>query len=300
MKIAITGASGFVGSALLEALAESGHELRLLIHKSRPVSAENNPAGYSSHIETVPGDVHDTKSLQAAFQGVDVIFHLVGIIVETRRLTFEKTVAAGTQNVVDAAGVCGVKKIIYLSALGTSEKAESRYHQSKWKAEESVRDSGIDFVILRPSVIYGPGDEFLNMISAMIRKFPFVPIIGSGDYLLQPVYIKDLTRIMVGCLTNREALGRTIEIGGPRAYSYKEIVGILKSHLNKNRINIYLPVWLMRITASILEKVMKPAPLTTDQLKMMRTGNYCDNKLLKEIFKIDLTNLENGLQKYMR
>ncbi len=300
MKIAITGASGFIGSALTKALAEENHDLRLLMHRNKPATVKSDLSDSPGRTELVHGDVQDTESLKTAFKGVDVVFHLVGIIAETRNLTFEKTVTVGTQNVVEAAAACSVKKLIYLSALGTSDKAISKYHQSKWKAEEEVRNSGIEFVILRPSVIFGPGDDFLNKISSMIKKLPFAPIIGNGEYLLQPVYIYDLIKILVACLKNSKASGKTIEVGGPRAYRYKEIIRILKSHLNKNRINIYLPVWLMSIAAAVMEKLMKPAPITTDQLKMMQAGNYCDNKEMKEIFEINLTDLEDGLKEYMR
>lgn len=294
MKIAVTGASGFVGRALTESLKCKGHRLVLLSHKNPPQFSKDD------NIEVICADVHDYESLKAAFDGVDIVYHLIGIIAETRELTFERTVVSGATNVVRAAQECGVSKIIYMSALGTQAEAMAVYHRSKWKAEESVRNSGIEHVILRASIIFGPEDKFLNMIAGMIKKSPFVPIIGDGKYLLQPVFINDLAEILSDCIDNIKAVNQTIEVGGPFAYSYKDLLAILKRHLNKKRINIYLPLWLMRIVAYIMERLLKPAPLTTDQLIMMKAGSSCDNKKLHDVFIIELTKLEDGLKKYMR
>lgn len=294
MKIAITGASGFVGRHLVAALAGTGPDLRLLLHKQKISSASGK------NIETVIADVHDADSLVQAFKNIDVVYHLVGIIAETRQLTFEKTVAAGAKNVVAACLQNGVKHIVYLSALGTSATAVSKYHRTKWQAEEAVRNSGIDFAIFRPSVIFGEGDGFVSMLTGMIKKLPLTPVIGRGDFLLQPVYIRDLIYMLADTLANEKAKNKTIEVGGPDKYSYKEILAIIKTVLNKKRGNLYLPIWFMRLNAFLLERILKPSPITTDQLKMLEVGNTCDNKDLHKIFNIELTAFEVGLCKYMR
>jgi len=294
LRIAITGASGFVGRHLVRVLSGKGHNLRLIVHRRRPQD-DSDPS-----IEIVEGDVHNIDSLKKAFAGIDVVYHLVGLIVETKEQTFEKTVAIGTAHVVEACLRCGVGRIIYLSAAGTSPSAEAKYHQSKWKAEETVRNSGIDYVIFRPSVIFGEGDGFINMVVRMIEKYPVMPIVGDGKYQFQPVYIKDLASVMVDAPANVKALHRTIEVGGPDRLEYMGILNILKIKLNKKRANIHLPFWLMMIIASILERIMKPAPLTRDQLLMLRSGNICDNSQLLDIFNIKLTGFEDGLREYMR
>jgi NADH dehydrogenase len=251
-------------------------------------------------VEIVGGDVHDRESMNVAFESVDVVYHLVGIIAETRTLTFDKTVAEGTKNVVAACLETGVKRIVYLSAVGTSPEATSKYHRTKWLAEEAIRNSGIEYTIFRPSIIFGPGECFVSILVRMISRLPLVPIIGDGKYELQPVYIDDLVRVMSRAPENENSLDRTIEVGGPGKYQYREIVTILKRILNKKRGSIYLPLWFMKANAFVLERVMKPAPITRDQIAMLIAGNVCDNSKLEEIFDIELTDFEDGLRKYMR
>jgi NADH dehydrogenase len=294
MNIAITGASGFIGSALTRALGQKGFSLRLIVHKKKPDLLDRDK------FDIKTADVHNIDTLVQAFININIIYHIVGIIAETRQLTFEKTVAGGTRNVVEAAQKCGVKKIVYLSALGTSDKSQSKYHQAKWKSEEYIRNSGIDYVILRPSVVFGPDDEFLNMIAGMIKRLPLIPVIGDGNYELQPIYIDDLVKIMIACLDNEKAVNRMVEIGGPKAYAYKELVSILKRHLNKKKLIIYLPTLFIKAIATVMERVLKPAPITTDQLLMLNAGNTCDLSGFNELFDMALTDLETGIKKYMR
>jgi len=295
LKVAVTGVGGFVGGHLVRALAGRNHRLRRLVYRRRSSS------GDKAHHEEVAADVHDVSSLIKAFEGIEAVYHLVGIIVETRKLTFEKTVAGGTENVVAACRECGVRRIVYLSAAGTGDEAETKYHQTKRRAEKTVIESGLDYTIFRPSLIFGPGDGFVGMLTKMITRSPVVvPVIGDGRYLLQPVYIDDLCEVMSGCLTREDCLGRIIEVGGPERLSYREILAILKRVLNKKKRNIYLPWWFMKMNAAILETFLKPAPLTGDQIKMLRSGNICDNSQLHELFDRRMTPFEEGLRKYMR
>ncbi|MEW5923633.1 MAG: complex I NDUFA9 subunit family protein [Candidatus Zixiibacteriota bacterium] len=293
MKIAVTGASGFIGRNLVAELSRRGHSLRLLSHRKRPLTE----AGRS--IEVVEANVHDSDSLSQAFKNIDVVYHLVGIIAETKQLTFDKTVVAGTYNVVSACKERGVKRLIYLSAAGTSSESGSRYFQSKWKAEEAVKGSGLNYTVFRPSVVFGQGDGFVSMLVKMIKSFPLVPIPGSGRYEMQPVYVGDLTKVMADAPDSNRAINRIFEIGGPEVLEYRQIIVILKRVLNKKRGSIYLPLGLMKLNASLLEKFMKPAPITRDQLIMLEAGNKADNSPLMDTFDITLTSFENGLRKYM-
>ena len=293
MKIAVTGAFGFIGQNLVAELSRRGYSLRLLSHRKRPMTETGRS------VEVVEANVHDSDSLSKAFKNIDMVFHLVGIIAETRQLTFDKTVVAGTYNVVSACREQGVKRLIYLSAAGTSPDSRSRYFQSKWKAEEAVKGSGLDYTIFRPSVVFGEGDGFVTMLVKMIKRFPLVPIIGSGRSALQPVYIGDLVKVMADSLENKRAVKRIFEIGGPEVLEYRQIITILKRVLNKKRGSLYLPLGLMKMNAFVLEKIMKPAPITRDQLIMLEAGNKADNGILMDAFDIALTSFEDGIRKYM-
>ncbi|MCX6828416.1 MAG: complex I NDUFA9 subunit family protein [candidate division Zixibacteria bacterium] len=294
MRIAVAGGTGFIGHNLVGALAESGHTV-FVISRRRSIKQ-----GAKGMVEYVAGDLHDVESLKSALNGIEVVYHLVGIIAETKTLTFEKTVIGGTKNLIAACRPNGVKKIIYLSALGTSASTDTRYFQSKWAAEEIIRNSGIPYTIFRPSVVFGPADKFINMLARMVKLSPLVPIVGNGRALLQPLYIGDLTLMLKDTLTNEKAANRIIEIGGPEQLEYPQLIAIIKKVLNKKRLNLYIPMWFMKFAATLLEAVLKPAPLTRDQLKMLKTGNICSNIEAQKIFDIKLTRLEDALKEYLR
>lgn len=294
-RIAVLGAGGFIGTYLALNLIQMGYRLSLLSHRKDPDFI--SPRG---QIETHQGSIEDEKSLVNCFRACEMVYHLVGIIAETKTKTFQKTVADGTAKVVSAAKKTGVNKLFYLSALGAAENAETRYHQSKWQAEQHVTNSGLDYVIFRPSIVYGVEDKFINMIARMIRRSPLVPIIGDGKYKLQPVYVEELCAVMAMASKKESACGRIFDIGGPEQLTYLEIVDIIKRTLNLKRGTVHIPLALARMAAYILERILKPAPLTRDQLNMMQTGSICDQTVAEKEFGVRFSPLESQLQKYLR
>lgn len=294
MKIGITGASGFVGSHLIKRFQKLDHNLSLISRSGKLDSIK------SERVEIFKGTVDDIDALEKAFTGCDIVYHLVGLIVETRENSFEQTVSVGTQKVVEAAKKAGVTRIVYISALGTSENAKTAYHRTKYKAEQAIINSGIDYVIFRPSVIYGPGDGFVSMLSSIIRKAPMTPVIGDGKYLLQPVSIDDLTLACERILNRPQAWRKIIDIAGEERLEYLEILNIIKSVLKINRPNFFIPITVMKFIGLILEKIMKPAPLTKDQMIMLEMGNIGDITSMKGLLEIDPKKFEIELLKYMR
>lgn len=292
--VAILGGSGFIGSSLVFKLLHIGARINFLTHRSDPDLL--SPGG---QIKFFKGDINDSKSLENCFSGCAALYHLVGIIAETKSQTFQKTVLEGTEAVIHAARKTGVKKIIYLSALGTNLHAKSNYHRTKYGAEQLIIKSGLDYTIFRPSVVFGSGDQFINMIARMVRQFPVVPVIGDGQYKLQPVFVEDLTTIMALSLARSQSSNKLYEVGGPEALTYLEILDIIKQILNKRRPNIHLPVSLMRLIASVLERFLTPAPITVDQLKMMEAGSTCDETLVEKEFEFKFTTLEKQLPAYL-
>ncbi len=294
MKIAVAGGTGFIGRHLVDRLLAQEHSVVVVVR--------NNPGEglFHSGVETVQTSVGDASRLAAAFGGADVVYHLVGIIAETKTNSFEQTVVEGTRNVVAACRKAGVKKIIYLSAMGTSEQAVTMYHRTKYHAEQIVISSQIDHIIYRPSVVYGLGDGFVSLLKRIIEKSYFTPVIGDGKYRLQPVYIDDLVSAMVQGLTVADASGQIIEIGGPEKLEYLEILDIIKRVLGRTRVNFHIPLRVMRPMAGLMEKILRPAPITVDQLKMMEMGNTGDIDRMKELFSINPTSFEDGLRKYLR
>jgi len=294
VKIAVTGATGFIGRHLVDRLLAEEHQVTVIAHR-RP--SENLFAG---EVNITTASVGDAAGLQASFEGAETVYHLVGIIVETKTSSFEKTVVEGTRNVVTACRGAGVKKLMYLSAMGTSSQARTLYHQTKYRAEQAVLSSQLDYVIFRPSVVYGLGDGFVSMLKRIVEKSYITPVVGDGRYRLQPVYIDDLVSALVQGLTVPQASGQIIEIGGPEKLEYLEILDTIKRVLGKTRMNLHIPMWVMKPMAVLMEKVLRPAPITVDQLKMMAMGNTGDISKMMEIFSINPTKFEDGLKKYLR
>ncbi len=248
----------------------------------------------------VTGSIDDIAVLGAAFAGAEAVWHLVGVIAETRTASFEGTVAQGTRNVVQACRSARVRWLGYLSAMGTSSDAPSRYHQAKFAAEQAIAESGLEFVILRPSVIYGPGDGFVSMLVSLIRRTPIVPVIGDGEYQLQPVFIEDVVAVASHALVCEAANGQRIDIGGPEKLEYLDILDIIMKALRLNRKVVHVPVGLVKPLVALMEKLSLPAPLTSDQLIMMQMGSTGDINRMKEIFDFSPTDLFTGLKKYLR
>lgn len=294
-RIAVLGGTGFIGSSLMFYLLQLGYQLHVLYNKRKP-----ELESLRDQIKLFQGSIEDEESLRACFEGCDEVFHLVGIIAETRKNTFAGTVEQGTKNVVAAAKDAGVKKIYYLSALGTDENAESNYYKSKYVAEQTVKDSGLDYTIFRPSVVFGPDDDFINRVIKMVRLSPLVPVIGDGKYKLQPVYVEELCAVMADSTRRDFTSQKVYEIGGAEALTYLEIVDIIKRAVGMpSKSNIHLPLGMMKAVAAILEKILKPAPLTRDQLKMMAAGSTCDQTIVEKEFGVKFSSLEFQILSYV-
>src|SRR5437867_2453141 len=204
MKVLVTGATGFVGREILRQLHLAGHHSRILAR--RPESARVQQLASRYEAEVHPGDVLQPATLAGAPSGREAVIHLVGIISELGENTFENVHTRGTQNVVTAAQRAAVKRFVLMSALGTRPSARSRYHRSKWAAEELVRQSGLECAIFRPSVIYGPEDMFVNLLAKMARWSPVLPVMGSGRGKLQPVSVEAVAACFVKALSESRAI----------------------------------------------------------------------------------------------
>ncbi|ABK43495.1 NAD-dependent epimerase/dehydratase [Magnetococcus marinus MC-1] len=266
--ILITGATGFVGQALIQQLVSEGHKIRAL---ARHIPARHAPEG----VQYVAGDIQIPSSLQTAMEGVTCVIHLVGILAEQRHRSFEEIHHQGTLNVLQAAKQAGVKRFLHMSSLGTRANAVARYHQSKWQAECAVRESGLDYTIFRPSVIFGPGDNFVNQFARMIRFSPMVPILGDGQNRMQPIAVGDVARCFAIALTDRQTLGQTYELGGPQQLTFQEIMENILDALHKKRFKLRLPFALLKLEGKIFEVLLSNPPLTYDQMLMAQEHNVC-------------------------
>jgi uncharacterized protein YbjT (DUF2867 family) len=293
--ILVTGANGFVGRNLVKRLRQEGVAIRAVVRI--PAKAQ---ALAEMGAEVVPGDVNDPPSLTAAARGCDRVAHLVGIIQEGRGFTFRSIHVEGTRNVLDAAKQAGAKHVFYQSALGTREGAKSEYHRTKWEAEKLVKASGMPYTILRPSLIYGPGDLFTIRLAEMIRLSPVLPIIGSGRSKIQPIYIDDVASCIAKILANGQHTGKTYEIGGPEQLTYAEVTTTIAGALGVKRPMVRVPMFFMNPMAKVAETFLSKPPVTTDQLIMLQEDNVCDSNDIRETFGIDPVKFREGLAKFLK
>lgn len=294
MKVFVTGGTGFVGSEIVRQLSAAGHTARCLVRRA---ATGQEPPGTESWV----GDATEPESLHGALHGCDAIIHLIGIIREFpgRGVTFTKLHVDATRNIVTAAQEQGVKRYLHMSANGTRSNAVAAYHRTKWEAEELVRSSGLDSTIFRPSLIFGPGDAFVNMLAGIIRKAPFVPVIGDGEYRLAPVAVGNVATGFVRALQQPAANGEIYHCCGPDVLTYNALLDEIARALGGSGVTLlHQPVFMMRTIAALFEG-MSAFPITVEQLTMLLEGNICDPQPWAEAFDISLTPFAAGIRQYL-
>lgn len=284
--VLVTGAGGFVGRAVVGLLRERGVEVRALVRKAT--------AGTGAGVVPVVGDVTRPETLGGAVAGCEGVIHLVGIIDE-KHGTFEEIHVGGTRNIVAAAKPAGVRRYVQMSAVGTRAGAKARYHQTKWAAEEMVRGSGLEWTIVRPSLIVGASGgrvgEFTEMLKGWARgtaaPYVFMPFFGVGvlgqtnPYRVQPVWVGDVARVFVEALGNQAAVGKTYEIGGPAKMGWKEMLGTAAAEFRgRRKLILGIPAWYAKLVASL----PVPVPFSRDQVVMAMEDNTCDNAAAEAAF----------------
>jgi uncharacterized protein YbjT (DUF2867 family) len=292
MRVFLAGGTGFVGGHVRRALLAKGHSIRLLVHK--------RSAGSELGVEEVEGDATDPATFGAAIAGCDAVINLIGIIREfpQRGVTFQRLHVEATRNIVAAAQSAGVKRHLQMSALGTGAGAVSGYFKSKFVAEEEVRASGLDYTIFRPSIIFGPKDDFINQLAGFMRTLPAMPVIGDGEYQMQPISADDVARCFVEALEKPESIGKTYELCGPDRMSYNALLDTVGRVLGKqNVLKANTPLGLMRLIVPVLEK-FSFFPITSDQITMLVQGSVCDGSWRKT-FEFEPTRFEAGIRAYL-
>jgi len=292
MKVLVTGGTGFVGPHVVRAIAERGHDLKLLVRDS--TRSRELPG------QPVVGELTNTVSLQHAVEGVEAVVHLVAIR-QGKEEQFRRVMEQGTRDLVTAARDAGVRRFVLMSALGTSEETRDLvpYYHAKWEMEQAVKGSGVDHVIFRPSFVFGRDGGILPTFRKLAKLTPATPIIGSGEQRIQPIWVDDVAMYFAEALDKPETTNRTFDLGGPDIVSWNDFWQRLRTTLGiRRRPRLHVPIGLMRVNAVVTERLPGNIPLTRDLLKMLEHGdNVVTNDDALQTFQLPLVTLDEQLRR---
>ncbi len=290
MKILLTGATGFVGTGVRREIRSLGHEVRALV---RPGSASKIDA--REGIEIVTGDVLDTQACLRATDGVDAVVHMVGIRREipSEGITYEALHTEALYSVVDAARRNAVQRIVFLSSLGARPEAPSGYHRTKFESEEIVKSSQMRWTIFRPSIIFGPGDEFHPLVADLVHR-PIVPVIDGGKALIQPVAHHNVVGPIARCLTMPETQGKVYDVGGPERHAFIDIMYLVARHYGVWPNTVGFSSRLAKPMVKFAQR-FRSFPLTLDELYMLLEDNVCDPVAFTSTFGVKLDSYQDKI-----
>jgi NADH dehydrogenase len=260
MKIAITGGKGFIGSHLAKRLIDEGHDVVILTRWHIPEES------------MFVSDLSDIDQLKESFRGCDAVAHCAGINREVGEQSFKRVHVEATRNVVEAAKAVGVQRIVLMSFLRARPHCDSAYHESKWKAEEIVRDSGLDYTIIKAGVVYGRGDHMLDHISHALHTFPIFPLVGMEDKTVRPLAIEDLVNVMRAALIDRRLKNQTLALLGAEEIYLREAVRRVAEVMGKQPLMFPLPVWCHQVMAQVFELTMKVPLASLAQIRILSEG----------------------------
>ncbi len=298
MTVAVAGGTGFVGGAIATELHRRGHAVRVLSHRG-----ETARGGLADAIDLRQADVQTGKGLVDALRGADALaialaFRNSPIEAPRSHQTFVEVDAAGTERLVDAARVAGVKRIVYLSGAGAAPDAKRHWFRAKWRAEEAVRGSGLTWTIIRPTWIFGPRDLSLNRFVGFARRLFMVPMTNTGGQLLAPVFIDDAANLAADSLVTDAAAGRVFELGGPETMKMREIIGTALRVAGLRRPIVPGPTPLIKLIAIPLSWLPTPI-LSRDAVDFINQPATVDLAPLLARMPRRLTPLEEGLRTYL-
>jgi NADH dehydrogenase len=302
MKL-ILGGTGFIGSNIAEQLTKVYPGQVRVMYRKHTKSARTSDRRLENlknlGVELVEGDVLDPVSLREAMKGVDTVLDYAQATANLKNVNnlYQRINVTGTQNIVAAAKDSGVKRFILGSGFGTVKGESGSYMRTRWEAEEAVRQSGLAWTILQPSILFGKGAEFFEAQARLMKTLPIATIIGNGKTKFQPVFVEDVARSVVEILSSPDKIRNTIPVCGPEIYSYRELIKLIVQNLKKQRLPVYLPLFIARINAALFNMLPNP-PLTPATLELFDFDNSSgDVNIFEKNFGFKPLSLRDYLDK---
>src|SRR5882672_7212707 len=277
--VTVFGGSGFLGRHVVRALAKRGYRIRVACRRP-DLAGHLQPLGRVGQIHAVQANLRYPGSVEAAARDADVVINLVGILFERGRQKFEAVQAFGAEAVALAAAAYGAR-LVHVSAIGADEDAPSLYARSKAMGEKLVLAAMPDAVILRPSVVFGPEDDFFNKFAAIARIAPALPLVGGGHTRFQPVFAGDVAAAVLAAVEGRTMDGQTYELGGPDVKTFKELMEFVLATIERRRLLVPIPFALASFQAMFLQFMPKPL-LTPDQVELLKSDNVVSEAAKRE------------------
>jgi len=269
--VTVFGGSGFLGRHVVRALAKRDYRLRIGVRRP-DLAGHLQPLGKVGQIHAVQANVRYPASVEAAVRGASIVINLVGILAEGGAQTFDAVQAKGAATVAQAAAAVGAR-VIHVSALGADADSASRYARAKAAGEAAVREAAHEAIIFRPSVVFGPEDDFTNRFASMARMMPVLPLIGGGTTQMQPVYAGDVATAIADAANGLAKKGATYELGGPEIMTLREIFTAILEITDRKRMFVPLPFGIANLKALLLQFAPSPLTLTRDQVTLLRQDN---------------------------
>jgi uncharacterized protein YbjT (DUF2867 family) len=299
--VTVFGGSGFIGTQAVRQLAKAGWRIRVAVRNPN-LGYRMRLLGDVGQIDVVQANVRNVASVRRALEGATAAVNLVGVLYENGRQGFQAIHAMGARNVAEAARDLGVVRLVQMSALGADLDGESKYARTKAEGEQAAREIFPDAVVVRPSIVFGPEDDFFNRFAAMASFSPALPLFGGGKTRFQPVFVGDVGKALAKVVTLSEAAGGTYELGGPAQLTFCELMEMMLAETGRRRFLVPLPFFAADAIGALgdLAAMVIPPPLTSDQAKLLRTDNVVSGAYLGlEDLGITPTSLESILPTYL-
>ena len=280
--VTIFGGSGFVGRHTVRELARNGYRIRAAVRRP-DLTGHLQPMGAVGQIHAVQANVRYPDSIRATLEGAEIAINLVAVLVSTGRQTFDALHVNGARAVAKAAKEAGVKRFIHVSAIGADQNSSSNYARTKALGEQAVLEEFPEAIILRPSIVFGPEDEFFNRFAAMAQSSPFLPLIAGGRTKFQPIYVGDLAEAICNTAGGTGNPGTIYELGGPETLSFRQLLEQVKEWSGRKARLVSLPASLAKFMAVLTKPLPNGLrPLTVDQVHMLQVDNVVSQAAIDE------------------